>query len=60
MPDEPTPETQEITLKRDVTSGLRLIRSDELLHGEPEVLIHHAGLIYHLRVTKAGKLILTK
>lgn len=60
MPDDPAPETQEITLKRDVTSGLRLIRTEELLRGEPEILIHHAGLVYHLRVTKAGKLILTK
>ena len=60
MPEDPQHETQLIQSQRDATSGLRLIRTEELLRGEPEILIHHAGLIYRLRVTKAGKLILTK
>lgn len=60
MPDKPAFETQPITVQRDATSGMRLIRSEELLLAESEILIQHAGLIYHLRVTKAGKLILTK
>lgn len=60
MPDERNLETQLITIQRDATSGLRLIRTEELLLRESEILIQHAGLIYHLRVTKAGKLILTK
>jgi hemin uptake protein HemP len=60
MADKPDVETQLIPIKRDATSGMRLIRSEELLLAESEILIQHAGLIYHLRVTKAGKLILTK
>lgn len=60
MPDQPRSETQLITVKRDATSGMRLIRTEELFLRESEILIQHAGLIYHLRVTKAGKLILTK
>lgn len=60
MPDDPIPEMQLIPLHRDATSGLHLVRTEDLLRGEPEILIHHAGLIYRLRVTKAGKLILTK
>ena len=60
MPDKTNIETQLITIQRDATSGMRLIRTEELLLGETEILIQHAGLIYHLRMTKAGKLILTK
>lgn len=60
MPDQPNVESQLITIQWDATSGLRLIRTEELLLQQSEILIQHAGLIYHLRVTKAGKLILTK
>lgn len=38
----------------------RLIRSSELLNGQREVLIEHAGDVYSLRHTSKGKLILTK
>jgi hemin uptake protein HemP len=39
---------------------LRLIRSDERLAGDPEVLIEHDGQTYRLRLTRSGKLILHK
>ena len=35
-------------------------RSEELLHGQKEVLIHHGEETYRLRLTRAGKLILYK
>ncbi len=38
----------------------RRITSRELLGEAPELLIIHAGEEYHLRITKNGKLILTK
>lgn len=38
----------------------RRARSDDLLAGERELEIDHAGSIYRLRVTATGKLILTK
>jgi hemin uptake protein HemP len=38
----------------------RLLDSRELLRGERELLIHHHGKLYRLRLTRAGKLILTK
>ena len=36
------------------------ITSSELLQGRQQVEIEHGGETYRLRVTKAGKLILTK
>jgi hemin uptake protein HemP len=36
------------------------VRSEELLHGRREIEIIHAGEIYRLRVTRNGKLLLTK
>jgi hemin uptake protein HemP len=38
----------------------RLLRSDDLLRGQREVLIEHDGKFYSLRHTSNGKLILTK
>lgn len=35
-------------------------RSEEILHGEREVLIQHGQETYRLRLTRAGKLILYK
>lgn len=37
-----------------------VIRSEELLQGEKEVLIEHQGTLYRLRQTRNGKLILHK
>ena len=36
------------------------IRSEDLLHGQVEVLIEHGTETYRLRVTRSGKLILQK
>ena len=36
------------------------VRLTELLRGRTELLIEHAGAIYRLRLTRNGKLILTK
>lgn len=38
----------------------RRIRSEEILHGDVEVLIDHQGETYRLRKTRNGKLILQK
>ena len=34
--------------------------SRDLFHGQQEILIEHAGHAYRLRITRQGKLILTK
>jgi len=41
-------------------AAARPVRSEELLHGQREVLIAHGDEIYRLRLTRNGKLILTK
>lgn len=40
--------------------GVRCIDAAELLAGDREVVIAHAGQRYRLRLTASGKLILTK
>ena len=37
-----------------------VIRSEQLLHGQPVLHIEHNGALYQLRATRLGKLILTK
>lgn len=39
---------------------LRIIKSEEIFRGANQVLIQHQGAVYRLRITGAGKLILTK
>jgi hemin uptake protein HemP len=39
---------------------VRRISSQRLLAGERELVIQHLGAEYHLRLTRNGKLILTK
>lgn len=39
---------------------LKRVSSEELIGPEREVLIRHAGCDYRLRITRQGKLILTK
>jgi len=37
-----------------------VVRTDELFRGEREIIIVHLKKEYRLRITRAGKLILTK
>ena len=41
-------------------AGMRVVRSDELLQGQRELFILHAGQIYRLLRTRNDKLILHK
>lgn len=41
-------------------SHLPTVRSEELLQGRREILIAHSDEVYRLRLTRNGKLILTK
>lgn len=43
-----------------LTATNRRLQSNDLLRGQREVLIEHAGETYFLRQTSKGKLILTK
>jgi hemin uptake protein HemP len=41
-------------------AGRHTIRSTDLFQGGKELVIRHAGEEYRLRITRTGKLILTK
>jgi hemin uptake protein HemP len=49
----PAPPPQPISVLRRIASG-------ELMAGQHEIIILHDGQEYRLRITSAGKLILTK
>lgn len=55
---EPTPPTDD-ERQRNVPD-LREVSSQDLMQGEREIVIRHAGEAYRLSVTRAGKLILRK
>lgn len=46
--------------RRSEGGSARVVKSEELLSGGVEVLIDHDSIIYRLRKTSTGKLILTK
>lgn len=57
---EPTADETVAARPARVEAGGRRLRSEALLGGAREVLIEHFGEVYRLRLTAAGKLILTK
>lgn len=69
-PGQPAPDTDMITLHpvapslaiepNQHTGAPTTIQADRLFHGSQEILIAHNGETYRLRITKNGKLILTK
>lgn len=57
----PEPLDLELSAKQDITPALRQrFQSAELFGTEREVIIDHGGEEYRLRLTRQGKLILTK
>ncbi len=64
MPSEPSPHATPPDEPQQSNPGPhprpRLLRSEELLQGDTEVLIVHGDSTYRLRQTKSGKLILNK
>lgn len=45
---------------RAAEGSLPMLRSDQLFQGHREILITHCNEVYRLRLTRNGKLILTK
>ncbi|MBI3861242.1 MAG: hemin uptake protein HemP [Planctomycetia bacterium] len=54
------PPAAESAEQRDPAAAPPTVRSDDLLRGGREILIEHAREVYRLRITRNGKLILTK
>ncbi|CAM1637710.1 hemin uptake protein HemP [Bartonella apis] len=50
----------ELQSRNPVKQSLMMIESKALFGAKKEVLIHHEGLIYRLKITRFGKLILNK
>jgi hemin uptake protein HemP len=40
--------------------NLRIINSENIFGSRREIIIRHAGVLYRLRITRTGKLLLTK
>lgn len=69
-PDQPEPDTDPMhthtsSVRSPLEPGQRIfppgaIPTDFLFQGQQEILISHNGEHYRLRITKNGKLILTK
>ncbi|MBS0264623.1 MAG: hemin uptake protein HemP [Planctomycetes bacterium] len=57
MPDSVPPARPDASLP---PAQPRLVRSEDLLQGQRELIILHEGAAYRLTVTRNGKLILTK
>nr|WP_255616829.1 hemin uptake protein HemP [Aurantimonas sp. VKM B-3413] len=61
MPDPPDPDGSPAALVEESQADERLVLSSDRLFGDRrEIEIHHQSTVYRLRLTKAGKLILTK
>ena len=68
MPTTPSPTVRTLSSEPSADTARSIhppaqphrIRSSELLHGQDRLVIEHGGESYQLRVTRLGKLILTK
>lgn len=56
---EPAP-ADDVPAAPTTGAGPQRIRSEDLLHGRQQIEIEHDGELYRLRLTRSGKLILTK
>ncbi|ENN89841.1 Hemin uptake protein [Rhizobium freirei PRF 81] len=39
---------------------LRIVESTDIFRGQTEIMIRHEGVIYRMKITRQGKLILNK
>jgi hemin uptake protein HemP len=60
MPTQALPPAGESVATTSVAATPIVYRSDEILRGQREIWIAHAGQMYRLRLTSARKLYLTK
>jgi hemin uptake protein HemP len=59
MHDESSADTPE-PVQRDASKSTREVRLEDLLGGGRELIIRHGEELYRLRVTRNGRLLLTK
>jgi hemin uptake protein HemP len=58
--DAPIPSSAHDEPSRDHDSRPKIVRSEDLLQGRRELWIEHGEELYRLRLTRSGKLYLTK
>ncbi|WP_434711085.1 hemin uptake protein HemP [Rhizobium sp. YTUHZ045] len=51
---------KDMALQSDPAAQHRIIESADLFRGTNEIMIRHDGLVYRLKITRQGKLILNK
>ncbi|MBB6484112.1 hemin uptake protein HemP [Rhizobium lusitanum] len=51
----PTPPAQNTAAPQ-----LRIVESTDIFRGQTEIMIKHEGVIYRMKITRQGKLILNK
>ena len=48
------------SLKREPTAEMRVLESADIFRGATEIMIRHDGVVYRMKITRQGKLILNK
>ncbi|ANP88820.1 hemin uptake protein HemP [Rhizobium laguerreae] len=49
-----------VSLQSEPAAQHRIVESADLFRGTNEIMIRHDGLVYRLKITRQGKLILNK
>lgn len=49
-----------VPLQSELAAQHRIVESADLFRGTNEIMIRHDGLVYRLKITRQGKLILNK
>lgn len=48
------------SLQRQPTAETRVLESADIFRGATEIMIRHDGVVYRMKITRQGKLILNK
>ncbi|MDM9625992.1 hemin uptake protein HemP [Rhizobium sp. S152] len=59
MVDKPDA-SKHVALQRAPVAEVRTMESADIFRGASEIMIHHDGVIYRMKITRQGKLILNK
>lgn len=49
-----------VALRRAPSAEVRIVESTDIFRGASEVMIRHEGVVYRMKITRQGKLILNK
>ncbi|MDQ0563821.1 hemin uptake protein HemP [Rhizobium mesoamericanum] len=49
-----------VSRQREPTAEMRVLESAEIFRGATEIMIRHGSVVYRMKITRQGKLILNK